>query len=106
MGDFKASYEGIGQMLRSAEMQAAMHRIVDEKMLPFAESISPFDPDDPDGQYYKDGFEVSSGVQHEKTSRAYGRLINTDSAAVYVEYGAKATPAYRVLGRSLDAARD
>lgn len=106
MSTFNASYAGIGEMLRSAEMQAAMHRIVAEKMLPFAQSIAPFDADDPDGQHYRDAFEVSSGVRHGKTSRAYGRLTNTDKAAVFVEFGTKNNPRHRTLGRALDALRE
>lgn len=105
MSTFHASYAGIGEMLRSAEMQAAMHRIVEEKMLPYAVSISPYDPKSTDGTHYVDAFEVSSGVHHGKTSRAYGRLTNTDAAALYVEYGTKNNEAHRVLGRSLDAVR-
>ena len=106
MGDFNASYEGIGQMLKSPEMQAAMHALA-EKVAARAEAIAPFDPHDPDGEHYKDAFEVSSGVRHgSKTERAYGRVTNTDKAAVFVEFGTKNNPRHRTLGRALDALRE
>jgi len=105
MGDFHASYQGIGDMLRSEAMQAAMHALA-EKVAARAQGLAPFDPDDPDGMHYRDAFEVSSGVQHRVTSRAYGRVTNTDSAARFVEYGTKNNPKHRVLGRALDAIKE
>lgn len=108
MGTFNASYEGIGQMLRSPEMQAAMHRLA-EKVAARAVLLAPFDPDDPDGQHYKDAFEVSSGVREPtptSKARAYGRVTNTDSAARFVEFGTKNNPRHRVLGRALDAIKE
>lgn len=116
MTDFRPSYKGLGEMLRSPAMQVAMHKLA-EKVAARAEAIAPFDPDDPDGRHYKDAFEVSSGVRRGlKSERAYGRVTNTDSAARYVEYGAKeheirpgqtiSSPKHRTLGRALDALRE
>lgn len=109
MGTYNANYEGLGKMLRSPEMQAAMHRLIEERVLPAAQAIAPFDPNDPDGMHYRDAFEVSSGVREPtptRSARAYGRLTNTDSAAVFVEFGSKNNPKHRVLGRALDAIKE
>jgi hypothetical protein len=108
MGRYNASYEGIGQMLRSKEMQAAMHALA-EKVMVRAQAIAPFDPDDPDGMHYRDAFEVSSGVREPtgtQTARAYGRVTNADSAAIFVEFGTKNNPKHRTLGRALDALKE
>jgi len=105
MGTFRASFEGIGTMLCSPEMQAEMRRRA-EKVKAAAEAMAPFDPGSKDGTHYKDSFTVESGVREGKTRRAYGRVTNDDPAAFYIEWGTKDTPRFRVLGRALDHARD
>lgn len=105
MSAFKADYAGIGHMLVSEAMQAEMKRRA-EKVKEYAEATAPYDPNDRDGDHYKDHFTVESGVQHRKTSRAYGAVVNDHPAAFQIEVGTKDTPAHRTLTRALDAAKD
>lgn len=104
---FTASYAGIGEMLRSEEMQAEMRRRA-EKVAQHAEANAPTGSpdDDPHAGRYKSSFQVSSGVQRRKTSRAYGEVINVAPEAVIVEYGTSQQEAHHTLGHALDAARD
>lgn len=102
---FKLNYSGVGEMLRSPEMQAEMLRRV-KRMQAYAEATAPYDAADKDGDHYRDHFSVESGVQHHKTSRAYGRLTNDHVAAVSIEFGTSKTPAHHTMLRSIDAARD
>lgn len=97
---YRADYDGIGEMLCASWMQADMHRRA-EAVMAAAVAASPVDTGD-----YVDSFEVESGVKHGKTSRAYGRVTNTSDHARAVEYGLGNTPAYRPLGKALDAAGD
>jgi hypothetical protein len=82
---FKPSYRGIGVMLRSEFMQAAMEARAERVKL-YAEFLAPVDAD-PDDQHrglYKASFEVESGVRAGRrggrTRRAYGR--STSSTAL------------------------
>jgi len=105
MGRFNASYKGIGDMLTSKMMQAAMLKKA-EKVKLRAEATAP--DYKPKGVGYKFEFEVSSGVKTSKkgTRRAYGRVTNNSPHARWVEYGGKNTPRHRTLGRALDAVGD
>jgi hypothetical protein len=107
MSSFKANYRGIGEMLSSPQMQAAMHSKA-EKIATAAEAMAPVGPvNDPHRGDYKAGFEVSSGVRSTPSRRAYGRVENNVPHAASVEFGnAKGSPAQHVLGRALDAAKD
>lgn len=100
---YKPSYSGVGEMLRSGFLQADMHARA-ERVAAAAIASAPFDPFDPDGIHYKDAFEVSSGVRRHKTTRAYGRVSNSDQAAVAVEFGNKNTPEHATLRKALNAA--
>jgi len=104
---FKASYTGIGQMLRSPDMQAAMRRLA-EKVKARAEANAPVgDPsEDPHAGRYKSSFYISTGVQHRKTSRAYAEIGNTAPEALTVEYGTADTDAHHTLLDALAAVRD
>jgi hypothetical protein len=99
---FQPNYDGIGQMLRSREMEAEMLRRAEQGKA-FAEAIAPFDEHSKDGTHYKDAFRVESttegGIHHDRTE---AKLINDDRAAFFVEFGTKTTPRHRTLGRSLD----
>lgn len=103
MSEFKASYDGIGQMLRSTEMQADMRRRA-EKIKNAATVDAPYDP--ASVTHYRDAFSVESGVREGASRRAFGRVTNDDAAAFYIEYGAKTIPAHHTLTRALDAAKD
>lgn len=100
---YKPSYSGVGEMLRSGFLQADMHARA-ERVAAAAIADAPFDPDDPDGQHYRDAFTVTSGIKHAKTARAYGRVSNSDQAAVAVEFGNKNTPEHGTLRKALNAA--
>lgn len=100
---FKANYEGIGEMLRSEGMQAAMRKRA-ERGLEYAVAISPVDETGDHPGRYKASFEVEGGIREGKTARAVGRLINSSPEAPYVEHG-NGTAKYQgdhVLRRALD----
>lgn len=98
MATFKSSYPGVGEMLRAAFMQAEM-RARAEKVKAQAEVTAPVDDGD-----FAASFVVSSGVQHHKTARAYGRVTSEDPAALWIELGTSDTPRHRTLGKALGAA--
>lgn len=100
---FNASYEGIGEMLRSEYMQAAMRKRA-ENGLEYAVAVAPVDETGDHPGRYKESFSVESGVREGKTSRAFGRLVNSAPEAPYVEHG-NGTAKYQgdhVLARALD----
>lgn len=103
MGEFKASYRGIGQLLRAPFIEAEMRRRA-EKVKAVAEATAPDAP--PYGVGYKASFVIESGVRKRRTTRAYARVINTSPHAIYVEFGGNGTPKHRTLGRALEAAKD
>lgn len=98
---YKASYNGIGDMLRAEFMQAAM-KVRAEAVADRARAIAPVDEDSPHRGRYRDSFEVSSGVAHRKTSRAYGRVTNVAPEALAVEFGTRNNPAHHTLVQALD----
>lgn len=105
---FNASYRGIGEMIRSIEMEAEMVRRA-EKIKARAEAIAPVGkpPDDKHPGRYKASFHVSStkrgGVHHD---RAEATVTNDSPEAFYVEYGSKKTPRYHTLLIATEAARE
>lgn len=111
MAKFNPSYVGLGELLASPEMQAAMHDKA-AKIADAARSISPVGPvagDEHD--HYIDEFTVSSGVRDVPTRRAYGRVENNSDHAAAVEWGngrtgPKTIDAHHVLGRAIDLARE
>jgi hypothetical protein len=106
MGNFKGNYRGLGELLKSPEMEAEMLRRA-EAVKARAESTAPFDPKSRDGTHYRDAFRVESsrdGGQHH--DRAVARVVNDDPAAFQIEYGTSDTPRHRTLGKALDAAGD
>jgi hypothetical protein len=109
VSEYKPDYNGIGDMLRSAEMQAHMRERA-EKIAEAARASSPVGPPgDPHEGNYASSWEVSSGVRHGQTSRAYGRVENNVDYAAKIEYGDKVGRGHRegqhILGKSIDAAR-
>lgn len=105
-GAFNPSYRGLGLVLISPEMQAAMLAKA-KKAKDYAEAISPVGPpDDPHRDEYKASWETESGVQRRTTSRAYGRLTNTADYAVDVEFGNSHQDGQYVVTRSIDAMKE
>lgn len=105
------NYRAFGNhVLQAAWMQAEMEARA-ERVAAAARAIAPVGDID-SGWYganrspglYKASFQVSSGIRHARTSRAFGRVTNTAPYAGAVEYGYGRTPKYRVLGKSLHAA--
>lgn len=105
MSTYRPSYEGIGELLKSPGMEAAMLAKAN-KVAARAEATAPVDETGPHPGRYKAAFSVSSGVKHAKTSRAYGRVTNDSPEAFFVEYGTKNNPRHRTLGKALDAVRE
>jgi hypothetical protein len=103
---FDASFPGIGEMLNADYMVADMVARA-KKVQAAAEAIAPFDAHSKDGSHYKDSFSVTSethGGVHK--DRAAAHVINDDPASFYIEFGNTNITKHRVLGKSLDAARD
>lgn len=95
------------EVLCSGFMQIEMLRRAYQVADRAVELASPhFDATDTDGDHYLSHFSVDSGVQHRKTSRAYGRVTNDHDAAIDIEYGTAHAPRQRILGRALDSAGD
>lgn len=92
------SFQGVGDMLRSAEVQAEMERRAG-LVRDLAEATAPFDPSN--ATHFKDAFHVEARPKHD---RACAAVVNDDDAAWQIELGTSDTPAHRTLTRSLDAA--
>ena len=105
---FRASYEGIGELIRSAAMEKEMRRRA-EAIKQRAEETAPVgDPKtDPHPGRYKDSFKVESGQDGGvKKDRAYGRVVNDAPEAFYVEYGTSKIEARHTLLNAAQAAED
>ncbi len=104
---FRASYEGIGELLKSPMMEAEMRRRA-EKVRAAAEARAPVgDPaSDPHPGRYKASFRVVSGrAGGVKGDRAFGRTLNDSPEAFYVEWGTSRQPAHHTLLNAVQAAR-
>lgn len=99
------SYAGVGELLRSAEMEAEMRRR-GELVKQQCEATAPvFEPGPHPGRY-RDAFRVEStregGVKHD---RAAAKVVNDAPENVAVEFGNRNVPRHRTMGRAIDAAR-
>jgi hypothetical protein len=92
------SYQGIGDMLKSAEIQAEVERRAG-RVRDMAEATAPYDP--ASATHFKDAFSVEPRPRHD---RACAAVVNDDDAAWQIELGTSDTPAHRTLTRALDAA--
>lgn len=99
---FKPDYRGIGELLKSPEMEAEMLRRA-KKVLDVCVATAPVDLKSPHVGRYKASFHASSG---RRTDRAYGMVTNAAPEAILVEYGSKNNPRHRTMGKALDAAKD
>lgn len=103
---FNPSYTGLGELLVSPEMQAAMREKA-QKAADYAEAMSPVGPEgDPHRGEYRASWEVESGVREEPSRRAYGRVTNTTDYAASVEFGNSHMDGQYVLTRAIDAMRE
>lgn len=100
MSTFTASYRGIGQLLRSSEMQAEMLRRAARAKV-YAQATAPRET----GQFATSftTHVVARGGAHR--DRAEAVLANTDPAGLAIELGTRRTPAHRTLRKALDAMR-
>jgi hypothetical protein len=111
MRTFNPSYSGLGELLFSPEMQAAMHAKA-KKIAETAAATSPVGPlTDSERQRYIDSWRVESGVRDEPSRRAVARVINDSDHAAAVEFGngrtsRKTIEPHYTLTRAIDAARE
>lgn len=94
---FRGNYKGIGDMLRSPQMQREMATRA-ERVKDKALALAPRET----GQY-STSFRVEVGVREGKKPRAQAKVINDASNASYVEWGTSKTPRFRPLGRAAGA---
>ena len=107
--EFKLNRKGIAACALGPELRASCNRVVRERALPFAVSISPRSDDD--HQHYADSWEVDdivTGVSPESIGRppmlrVGTRLVNQVRHAAAVEWGNARHPrGHHVLQRTLD----
>lgn len=98
---FRQNYGGVGKMLRSPQMRAAMVTRA-EKLKARMEAMSPRLTGN-----YGSSFQVTSGLQRGPGGgkRAWAKVVNTSPHAAYVEWGGRNTPRYRVMGRASGSQR-
>lgn len=93
---FRADYRGIGEMLKGEiGLKAVLPQA--EKVKATAEATAP--DYEPLGVGYKEEFSIETGIKDGK--RAVATVKNSSDHAIYVEFGGKATPRHRTLGRAL-----
>lgn len=106
MSGFNPSYKGLGELLVSPEMQAAMRQLA-EKGKDAAVAISPVGPpSDPHRGAFKEAWEVDSGIREEPTRRAFGRITNPLDYSASVEFGNRHMQGQYVLTRAIDIIRE
>lgn len=89
---FKASYAGIGKMLKGPIGSAAA-RLGAEEVKATAEATAPVETGD-----YKDSFGIREGMG---IDRAEAVVYNDSDHALIVEFGSGHTPRHRTLGKAL-----
>lgn len=95
---YEQDYKAMGEFLCSKEMQEAM-RVRGEIVKTTAEATAPDYP--PIGVGYKESFELEVGIRNGKHPRACATVRNTSDHSMFVEFGGKATPRHRTLGKAL-----
>jgi hypothetical protein len=106
--NFSLDHAGVGELLRSGDMEAEMRRRA-EKAMSFAVAIAPVgDPkNDQHAGRYAASFRVSSSRHGGmKGDRAAAELVNDSPEAYMVEYGNRNVKKHRILAKSIDAMRD
>lgn len=102
--DYEPDKAGIARCAISNPDLAFALSAIASKGLAYAVSISPRSR--AHHQHYQDSFILDPGVVHDigkpPMQRLAVRLVNTSPQATIVEVGAKRTPAYRVLQKTLD----
>ncbi len=101
---FKMSRKGVGQLLKSPEIEAEMLRRA-ELIKNVAQTIAPVGgPGDPHSGNYKDSFKATSTRRGgRRRDRAVATVTNTSYYARWVEYGTERVHAHHVLLRAARA---
>lgn len=105
---FRASYSGIGQMIRSPGVEKEMGRRARLVKARAEATAQVGDPrTDPHSGRYRDSFRVETGRNGGwKKDRAYGRVINDAPEAFYIEYGTSKVDAQHTLLNAAHAAKE
>lgn len=98
---YRQDYAAMGRFLAGPEM-LKMVAAKGAKVLAAAEAAAP--DHEPLGTGYVTAFELEVGVRPGKHPRACATVRNTSPHARFVEFGGKATPRHRTLGKALGAA--
>jgi len=97
---FKMKRKGVGQLLRSPAMQAAMLGRA-EVIKGVAVALSPVGEGGPHPGHYKESWETDSTARGgRRRDRAVGYVRNSAYYARWVEYGTERVPAHHVLLRA------
>ncbi|WPO70200.1 HK97 gp10 family phage protein [Streptomyces sp. KN37] len=100
---FKMSRKGVGQLLRSPEVQAEMLRRA-ETIKSVAVSLSPVDEGGPHPGQYRAAWSASSTARGgQRRDRATATVSNSAYYARWVEYGTERVRAHHVLLRAAQA---
>jgi hypothetical protein len=97
---FNASFDGIGEMLRSQMIGDALFA-KGEAVRTVAEATAPFD--EHEATHFRDSFHTEGPRVPEGRDRMAVTVVNDDTAAVQIELGTSKTPAHRTLTKALDA---
>ncbi len=94
--EFEMDRRGMREVARGPELRAAVGIIAKKGQL-YAEGIAP-----ERSGHYKKSFQVNfARITIAGMRRVAARLVNTDPAAISIEWGTKRTPAHRTLTRTL-----
>jgi hypothetical protein len=97
---YSPDHEGVGRMLRSPEMEAAMRQVAD-RIKARAEALAPVSDSDEHPGRYKASFHVRSHARGGATNdRAEAVVYNDAPEALYVEFAGYGAEPYRVLRRA------
>ncbi len=101
MSRFDADYAGIGELLRSEMIGAALYTR-GQAVRGVAEATAPYDSSNE--THFRDSFHVAEPEVPEGFDRVVVTVYNDDDAAISIETGTSRTPAHRTLAKALDAA--
>lgn len=95
------SYTGVGELLRSEMLGAALFTRA-QAVRGVAEATAPYDAKNK--THFRDSFHVTEPEMPEGHDRVVVTVYNDDDAAVHIELGTSDTPAHHTLTKALDAA--
>ncbi len=95
------SYQGVGELLRSEMLGAALYTRA-QAVRATAEATAPYDKRNE--THFRDSFHVAEPEVPEGNDRVVVTVYNDDDAAVQIELGTSNAPAHYTLTKALDAA--